>query len=90
MCACSQLCILSFVHLFNGLVEATTPAVILVSAVPRVVLVNLAPVEYLFSRHADWPGGEFAARVSKLDPGDGNMLRTTEASLARFTDLINT
>lgn len=90
MCACSQHCVLGFVHLLNGLVTATTPPVILVSAVPRVILVNLAPVEHLFSWHADWPGGEFAARVSKLDPGDGDMLRTTEASLARFTDLINT
>lgn len=89
MCARSQLCVLGFVHLFNGLVATTSFLVILVSAVPRVILVYSASVEYPLSRHARWPGGEFVARVSKLDPGDGDMLRPTEASVARFRDFMD-
>lgn len=87
MCAHSQFCVLSFVHFFNGLVATTSFPVILVSAVPGVILIYLASVEDLFGWHAHWPGGEFVASVSKLDPGDGDMLRTTEASLDRFWDL---
>lgn len=87
MCAHTQFCILSFVHLFNRLVTTTTLPVILVSAVPGVILIYLAPVDYVFSWQAHWSGGEFAAGVSKLDPGNCDVLRTTEASLSRFRDL---
>ena len=90
MCAHAHFCILSFVHLFDGLVATTASPVVLVGAVPGVFLVDLAPAEYLFCWHAHWPGGELAARVSELDPGDSDMMRTTEASLAWFRPLRDT
>lgn len=67
MRARSQFSCVGFVHLVDGLV-ATAALPFLIGAVPRVVLVDL-DFEYSFSWQAHWPGGEFAARVTKRDPG---------------------
>lgn len=86
MRAHTQFCVLSFVHFFNGLAAISSFPATLVGTVACVVLVYSASANPLFRWHAQWSGGEFAARVSELNPSDGNMLRTTEASLARFRD----
>lgn len=75
---------LRFIHLFNGLATTNAPPVVLVGPVAGVVLVDLASADpLLISWQAHWPGGQ-SARVSKLDPGDCDMLRATEASLNRL------
>ena len=86
MHGCSQFCILSLVHLFDGLVTTASPPDILVSAVPGVILVHSASAEYPVGWHADGTGGWFVARVSELDPGDCDMLGTTKSSLASSQD----
>lgn len=90
MCSHAQFCIFTFVHLFDGLVKTCSFPDSLVSAVPGVILVDLTSAVYPFGWQADWPGGEFVARVSELDPGDGDILGPTEPSLARFRNLRGT